>query len=157
MVEKDYAALKEQIDILTGSIDEISFLMDKLLSQQDKGFTVTFRNKTYDLHPATTRDEDCKMFHDRLRLTKQLLKHCASGHIENYPKPSDHIWNDILCFTMGVDTRDCQFEIIRSTEVASNINDEQGVRSVPLDQDNYQVKMQSQEVSPREINDVKKD
>jgi hypothetical protein len=145
MVQKDHDALKKQIDLLTGSLDEIRYLLDQILHQPDKGFTVTFKDKTYDFHPATTQEESDENFTKRYSFIKKLLKHCTTRHIDQYPVPSDDIWNDILCFTLGVDPRDCQFERIKSEsvyEVDCDTSVAEKITSIALDLDNYQVQQE---------------
>ena len=143
MAKKDHDALKKQIDLLTGSLDEISYILDQILQQPDKAFTVTFKDVVYDFHPATTPEESEEFFVRRYKFIKKLLKHCTARHIDKYPVPSDDIWNDILCFTLGVDPRDCQFEKIKQEDIYK-VTDEKGekITSIPLDLDNYQVKQE---------------
>ena len=153
MVQKDHDALKKQIDLLTGSLDEISYLLDQILNQPDKGFTVTFKDKVYEFHPSSTKEENDESFIKRYTFIKKLLKHCTTRHIEQYPEPSDDIWNDILCFTLGVDPKDCQFEKISTKDIYEVVNDirvnDKGekITSIPLDLDNYQVKQELEDAT----------
>jgi len=140
MVKKEYEELRLQIERFSGAISEIYFLLDQILSKRDKGFTVTFKDKKYDFHPPTTSDEAHKLFIKRLILTKKLLKYCTTRHIDNYPKDSDHIWQDILCFTMGIDPKEVQFE---KYSIATEGSEEIDIKkSISLDKRNYQVKQE---------------
>ena len=133
-------SLEEDLDSLNATLHEI-------LERPDKSFTITFKGKVYDFHPATTEEEETQMYYLAERFIQRLLIHVISKNIKtsNKPKVLQYGWDDILSFASGPDPKDFQYEKI-SVDQLYEINDENGekISSLPLNQDSSYVKAQDE-------------
>ena len=133
-------SLEEDLDSLNATLHEI-------LDMPAKSFTVTFKGKVYDFHPATTEQEEMEMYYLAETFIQRLLIHVISKNIKtsNKPKVLQYGWDDILSFACGPDPKDFQYEKI-SVDQLYEINDENGekISSLPLNQDSSYVKAQDE-------------
>lgn len=147
MLKEEFDDLQRGINFLEEGLDELNATLHQILSRSDKSFTITFKGKVYDFHPATTDEELAEMYYLSERFIQQLLIHVISKNIKtgNKPKVLQYGWDDILSFASGPDPKDFQYEKI-SIDQLYEINDENGekISSLPLNQDSSYVKAQDE-------------
>ena len=147
MLKEQFEDLQRGINFLEEGLDELNATLHEILNMQDKSFTVTFKGKVYDFHPATTDEELASMYYLAENFIQKLLVHVVSKNIKtsNKPKSMAYGWDDILSFASGPDPKDYQYEKI-SVDQLYEIADENGekITSLPLNLDSSYVKAQDE-------------
>lgn len=117
-------------------------ILYKLLSAPDKAFEVTFKGVKYNfIYPSDSQEYD-DMHQLRIDLIDGILTYC-----DEQMREDKNCWWMITTFASGIDTLDCQVEIIGKEEHENQV-DENGERitALPLDTSNYQVKQELEDV-----------
>jgi hypothetical protein len=129
---------KYHINVNDENFQRIFEILYKLLSAPDKSFEVVFKGIRYDFVNPTTEQEKDDMHQLRIDLIDTILKECYQRMVDG-----TDIWWTVTTFASGIDTLDCQVEIIGKEEHANQF-DENGERitALPLDTSNYQVKQE---------------
>lgn len=152
MLIKEYNTLKNNTDVISDSLREIFLQLDHLLSLYTKNYSIIFKGKSFEFHPATTKKEDTLLRKKRRKFIKLLLDHCLKNLVKkvslskkNYESAdqSQDVWNDVLVFTYGADPKDyeCEkiiYEIIEGKEV---------IKSLPLNTESIYVQAENPNIS----------
>jgi hypothetical protein len=147
MLKEEFEYLQEATKHIEEGIDDLYGTLHQLLDMKDKSFTITFKGKIYDFHPATTEDEEVKMYILAKMFIERLLIHVISKNVKTINKEpgTRYGWDDILSFASGPDPKYYQYEKI-SVDQLYEVSDESGekITSLPLNQDSSYVKAQDE-------------
>lgn len=139
MMQKEFDELMIGVQCLDDGIQHLTLVLHELLSRPDKTFSISFKGHLYEFFPATTHEEEQRMYKLRRRFIKSLLRRVVSFNITH----DNYGWDDILAFAVGPDPKDLQYEKIDLSELYE-ISDENGekITSLPLNIDSTYIKMQ---------------
>jgi hypothetical protein len=145
MIQKQYDNLRNQTISITASLLNLLEDLDKTMDCKSKDFTVKYKNKTYELYQPTDIKESREQKLLRRKLAIALTERCIKiffKQIKNKKENMDfcRTWDDILCFAMGADPIDHQFEKFEVEDVYEVNDGTDAVRGVSLNMDSYAVK-----------------
>lgn len=137
------------INLMKDSYQNTQFILDRLISSPDKSFEVTFKGIVYNFIYPTTPQELSEMKELRKKLLSEIFKECFMQMVDG-----NDAWWMVTAFASGVDTLDMQIEIVKEDVV--NRVDENGKRitALPLDENNYQVKLEMEYDKPDQALDL---
>ena len=151
MIKKDYDELYHCANTITAESSYLFQVLYKILQADNKNFTIEFKGKKFDFHPATTRGEEKALKRRRKKFIKLLLKYVTTNMIKQLDKECtedtiSNIWEPELAFAQGVDPETVQLskEDLDAFKEHQKEEDKEFGKKRPLDKEAYQVKMQDQ-------------
>lgn len=141
--------LEDGIQSIMDSYVDIYSIVDRLLATGDKSFEVTFKGVSYNFIYPSDQTEKIEMDNLRKKLLSEIFKECFDQMVDGKDP-----WWIITAFASGIDTLDMQIEIVKEDVV--NRVDENGERitALPLDENNYQVKLERENDKPDQALDL---
>jgi len=145
MIQKQYDNLRDQTIKITASLLNLLEDLDKVMDCEAKDFTVRYKNKVYDLHKPVDMEESIEQKLLRRQLAIALTERCIKIFFKQLKPKRENLdfsrtWEDILCFAMGEDPLDHQFEKFEEESVYEVNDSVSDVRSIPLNFDSYSIK-----------------
>jgi len=151
----DLSELKYLSATISDSIQDMVALLDKLLSSNEKSYSINFKGSDFEFFVPTTHEEFRKLKRDRLKLFKLIIKNCIKNVLKTVPLPEklsddelaayEGIWDDVFFFAMGVNPSDLKCERITHEDTYA-VGDSQYGKSRPLDIEAYHIDVERPEL-----------
>ena len=126
------------IQNIESSYAKMHAILDKLLASPDKAFEVTFRNVQYNFIYPTTQSEMLEMNKLREKLLAEIFSYCMAMMCQDTSS-----WWMVTAFASGIDTLDMRLEKVSVDELVNQLDqDGNPISSIPLNEENYQVKQE---------------
>lgn len=143
MIQKQYDQLRDQTIQITASLLNLLEDLDKVMDCEAKDFIVRYKNKIYDLHKPIDKQERLEQQLLRRKLAITLTERCLKIFFKQLKKKNldfSRTWEDVLCFAMGEDPQDHQFEKFEEEKLYEVVDGGNDNRGVALNMDSYAVK-----------------
>ena len=145
MLEKECEQLDKAIGNVNAGLEEVYYIIDKILSEPAKDYDLTFKKKVFNLYTPFTKSEKKDVEKKRRTYIKLILEYVLkkrirklSGDVDYFPKD---IFEILYAFAYGQNPEDHKVEVINLKEVFK-VSDEEFGKSRPLDKESYQVRQQ---------------
>ncbi len=153
MLQKECEQLDKAIGNINTGLEEVYCILDKILSEPEKDYDLTFKKEVFNLYTPFTKDEKKDVENKRRTYIKLILEYVLKkrikslkGDIDYFPKDIFEIW---YAFSYGADPEDHKVEILNLKEVFKEGDEEFGT-SRPLDKESYQVRLQDVKIVKEE-------
>lgn len=146
MLIKEHDELLKHLENIKNEVISIRTLMDKVLSDPAKDYTIMFKGELFEFYPSSTVEEQKELLHKRKRFIISLLRQCLKRSSYYMPCQNElsnkeyyKSFEPLIAFMYGEDPKDHQLEKIVETisPVLQRLAD--GDTAIPLNKDNYQV------------------